>query len=103
MAHGLSNKEVAARLGSASAAWRITAASATSSAPPESAVADEVARESARLNAWLDARFEEGLDFSPLAKTQLGRKDDYDRIDDISEAAREAQRAWMRETVSARA
>src|SRR5690606_2646228 len=76
------------------------AASATSSAPSVSAAADEVARESARLNDWFNARFEEELDFSPLTKTQLGRKDDYDRIDDMSEAAGEARRAWLRDSVA---
>ena len=55
--------------------------------------------ESARLNAWFDARFEEQLDFSPLTKTQLGRKDDYDKIDDVSESAQDAQLEWRRQTV----
>ena len=36
-------------------------------------------RETTRLNEWFDARYEEQLDFSPLTKTQLGRKDDYDQ------------------------
>jgi uncharacterized protein (DUF885 family) len=71
-----------------------SAASAARSAPP--AVA---ASESARLNAWLDARFEEELRFSPLFETILGRKVDYDKIDDVSEAAEDAQLAWRRATV----
>jgi len=66
-------------------------ASAPASAAPEV--------ESARLNEWLDARFEEQLDFSPLRKTGLGRKDDYDKIDDVSEAAEDTQLAWLRATV----
>ncbi len=65
-----------------------------------SLAADEVERESARLNEWLDARFEEQLDFSPLTKTQLGRKDDYDRIDDMSEAGGDAQLEWLRASVA---
>ena len=56
-------------------------------------------RESSRLNAWLDARYEEQLDFSPLTKTRLGRKEDYDRIDDLSEAAAEARLMWLRASV----
>jgi uncharacterized protein (DUF885 family) len=52
--------------------------------------------ETARLNAWLDARFEEQLDFSPIQKTLLGRKDDYDRIDDYSEAALDERLEWGR-------
>ena len=51
------------------------------------AVRDAAASESARLNAWLDARFEEELRFSPIFETILGRKTDYDKIDDVSEAA----------------
>jgi uncharacterized protein (DUF885 family) len=57
------------------------------------------ASESARLNAWLDARFAEELRFSPLFETILGRKDDYDKIDDVSEAAEDTQLAWRRATV----
>ncbi|HUL82102.1 MAG TPA: DUF885 domain-containing protein [Gammaproteobacteria bacterium] len=56
--------------------------------------------ETARLNEWLDARFEEELTFSPIRKTRLGRKDDYDKIDDVSEAAGDAQLAWRRATVA---
>ena len=52
--------------------------------------------ETARLNAWFDERFEEQLDFSPIQKTLLGRKDDYDRIDLYSEAALDERLAWGR-------
>src|SRR5690606_9569052 len=82
---------------------RVPAASSAplaSSAAAASTAADEIARESARLNEWLDVQYEEGLDFSPLAKTQLGRKDDYDRIDDMSEAAGDVQLAWLRASVA---
>jgi uncharacterized protein (DUF885 family) len=40
------------------------------------------------------------LDFSPIQKTFLGRKDDYDRIDDLSERAEDERLAWRRRTVS---
>jgi uncharacterized protein (DUF885 family) len=60
---------------------------------------DRAADETARLNAWLDARFEEQLDFSPTYKTVLGRKDDYDKIDDASESAEDARLEWQRGTV----
>jgi uncharacterized protein (DUF885 family) len=56
-------------------------------------------QETERLNQWFDARFEEQLDFSPVRKTFLGRKDDYDEIDDASEAAEDAQLDWYRATV----
>ena len=67
--------------------------------PADASTADGAERESARLNEWLDARYEEQLDFSPLAKTRLGRKDDYDRIDDFSEAGAEQRLEWLRATV----
>jgi len=69
----------------------------TASAP--ATVATDAEAEAARLTAWLDARFEEELNFSPMRKTRLGRKDDYDKIDDLSEAAEDAQVAWRRATV----
>jgi uncharacterized protein (DUF885 family) len=72
-------------------------------APPQpeaAATADRAERESARLNEWFDARYEEQLDFSPLTKTRLGRKDDYDRIDDFSEAGAERRLTWLRATVA---
>ena len=55
--------------------------------------------ESARLNDWLDARFEEQLDFSPMEKTRIGRKDDYGQIDDMSAAADDAWLDWFGATV----
>ncbi|HEX5765050.1 MAG TPA: DUF885 domain-containing protein, partial [Woeseiaceae bacterium] len=56
--------------------------------------------ETARLNEWFEARWEEQLDFSPIRKTFLGRKDDYDKIDDLSEAAEDEQLAWRRRTTA---
>jgi uncharacterized protein (DUF885 family) len=60
----------------------------------------EAERETQRLNAWLDARYEKQLDFHPLDKTMLGRKDDYDEIDDMSEAGEDAELAWYGGTVA---
>ena len=72
-----------------------------SSAPvaQPAAPAEQIERETARLNEWFNARYEEQLDFSPLTKTRLGRKDDYDRIDDFSESGQDAQLEWRRQTV----
>ena len=42
--------------------------------------------ETARLNAWFDAKYEEALRFSPIQLTFLGRKDLNDKLDDFSEA-----------------
>lgn len=55
--------------------------------------------ETQRLNQWFDARFEEALKFSPMRLSQLGRKDLYDQIDDMSEAAEARQLAWRKQTV----
>lgn len=66
----------------------------------EAVSAEAVAAETARLNEWFEARFNEELDFSPLRKTMLGRKDDYDKVDDGSEAAEDAQLEWRRGTVA---
>ena len=52
--------------------------------------------ETARLNDWFAAKWDEQLDFSPIQKTVLGMKDDNDEIDDFSEAAADRQLAWLR-------
>jgi len=52
------------------------------------------------LNAWFDEKFEEQLAFSPITQTGLGRKTDYDKIDDFSEDAQLAQLEWMRSTTA---
>ena len=58
-----------------------------------------VESESARLREWLDARFDERLDFSPMEKTRLGLKENYDEIDDFSESAFDTELEWHRQTV----
>jgi uncharacterized protein (DUF885 family) len=63
---------------------------------PAAPTAAEIAAETDRLNAWFDAKFEEQLDFSPIQRTFLGDKKDYDKIDDLSEAAQDRQLAWQR-------
>lgn len=63
------------------------------------ATAADLERETARLTQWLDARYEEELAFSPIEKTIQGLKDDYDKLDDASEAAQDTQLEWRRGTV----
>jgi uncharacterized protein (DUF885 family) len=60
----------------------------------------ETEAETARLNEWFEARWEEQLDFSPIQKTFLGRKDDYEKIDDMSERAEDERLAWRRRTTA---
>jgi uncharacterized protein (DUF885 family) len=59
----------------------------------------ETEAETARLNEWFAARWEEQLDFSPIRKTFLGRKDDYAKIDDFSERAEDEHLAWRRRSI----
>lgn len=54
---------------------------------------------SEELNAWFDAKYEEMLQMSPLQLTYLGRKDQYDKLDDMSEAAEKQQLQWAEASV----
>ena len=75
-------------------------APASSREPSSPNAADaRAATETARFNAWLDARYEEKLEFSPIEQTMLGRKTSYDKIDEMSESAQDAEFAWQRQTV----
>ena len=56
--------------------------------------------ESACLNEWFEAKFEEELAFSPLRQTSLGLRTDYDKIDDMSVAAEQAQLEWWQATAA---
>ncbi|MBT8145546.1 MAG: DUF885 domain-containing protein, partial [Gammaproteobacteria bacterium] len=60
----------------------------------------ETETETRRLTVWLDEQFDEMLQFSPEFKTRLGDKSDYDKLDDRSEAAREQQLQWRRDSVA---
>ncbi|MFK7733808.1 MAG: DUF885 family protein [Pseudomonadales bacterium] len=55
--------------------------------------------ESERLNTWFAEKFEQELQSSPVALTFLGRKEQYDKIDDYSEQAEAEQLAWKQESV----
>ena len=72
----------------------------TTPAVTETAATEEsIAEESARLNAWFDEKYEEVLQNSPMSMTQLGRKDRYDEIDDMSFEAQREQIDWRLATV----
>ncbi|MDO8906899.1 MAG: DUF885 domain-containing protein [Pseudohongiella sp.] len=66
-------------------------------APDTSVVSAQT--ESQRLNSWFDAKYEEQLQFSPIALTFLGRKDRQAEIDDFSAEAEDRQLEWMRASV----
>ena len=55
--------------------------------------------ESDRLNQWFDEKYQEGLQFSPMMITFLGKKDRYDEIDSMTEAASRKRLAWQKKTV----
>jgi uncharacterized protein (DUF885 family) len=56
--------------------------------------------ETDRFVAWLDDKFTERLDFSPMAKTRLGDKSNYGDLDDASEAAQDEELQWRRDSVT---
>ncbi len=73
---------------------------ATTTGQAGMAATAETEAETARLNEWFAARWDEELAFSPIRKTFLGQKDDYDRIDDLSERGEDEQLAWRRRTTA---
>ncbi len=77
-----------------------SAVPATTTEQADMSASAENEAETARLNEWFAARWEEELEFSPIRKTFLGRKDDYDRIDDFSERGEDEQLAWRRRTTA---
>jgi uncharacterized protein (DUF885 family) len=67
---------------------------------PDAPDAAAIAQASGDLSAYLDAEFEEELALSPESLTRLGRKETYDKLDDRSEAAADAELAWRRQSVA---
>ena len=65
--------------------------------PP--AAQTETQTETERLNAWFDEKYEEQLQFSPIAMTFQGRKDRYGELDDYSVQAEDARLEWRRQSV----
>lgn len=55
--------------------------------------------ETARFNAWLDEKYQEQLDISPMSRGYAGDKSDDDKIDDVSEAASDRSLEWQRKSV----
>jgi uncharacterized protein (DUF885 family) len=72
--------------------------SAVATGPVSAGVTDPA--ETARFNLWLDGQFAQYLDFSPLAKTRLGDKSDYDKLDDVSDDMDDKRLAWRRTSVA---
>ena len=68
-------------------------------AAPQAAATAKAQSETQRLNAWFEQKYEQQLRFSPIQLTMLGRKDLYDRLDDMSEQAADEQLAWQKASV----
>jgi uncharacterized protein (DUF885 family) len=75
----------------------VAACGPTTPPPP---TAEEIAQASADLTVWLDAEYEESLQMSPMQLTMQGRKDQHDKLDDMSEAFLDRRLAWLRESVA---
>jgi len=58
-------------------------------------------RESSRINAWFEDRYQDRLARSPMNQTYLGQRTHYDRLDDSSALARDEDaaltEAWLKE------
>ncbi len=61
---------------------------------------EEKKDQSAELLEWLDSNYEEMLQRSPIQLTMQGRKDHYDKVDDLSEEAQDELLEWYGATVS---
>ena len=55
----------------------------------------------ADLHSWLDGQFEEELRFTPNAQTKLGRKVQYDQVNDYSVDGEKEILAWLETSVAA--
>jgi uncharacterized protein (DUF885 family) len=83
-----------------SAAVSLLALAACGNPAPAAPTAEEIAKTSADINAWFDVEYEEELQMSPIALTFQGRKDQYDKLDDFSEAAIDRELEWRRASVA---
>jgi uncharacterized protein (DUF885 family) len=86
-------------LGLAACSRPATDPAGSTSAGTAPATAGQIQAETARLNAWFDAKYEEQLQFSPIQLSMQGRKELNDRIDDMSEAGMRKELAWLEATV----
>ncbi|GAA6203209.1 DUF885 domain-containing protein [Thalassotalea sp. SU-HH00458] len=73
--------------------------SKASTAKEISSIEEVSLSESERLNEWFAVKYEESLQMSPMMLTFLGRKEKYDQVDDMSEAAEKKQLEWQAQTV----
>ena len=77
----------------------VVAAACTPAVPP-APTAEEIAKTSGELTVWFDAEYDELLQKSPIQLTMLGRKDQYDKIDQFTDAAADEKLAWEKASVA---
>ena len=82
------------------AAGLLALVTACGPATPAAPTTEEIAKASADLTVWLDTEYEESLQLSPMQLTMQGRKDQNDKLDDMSEAAKDRNLAWLRDSVT---
>lgn len=78
----------------------LAACSPSTPAKPAAPTAAQIEQTSKDLNAFLDTKFEEQLQFSPEDLTTLGRKEQYDKLDDRTDAEADKELAWKRQSVA---
>jgi uncharacterized protein (DUF885 family) len=76
------------------------ALAACSPAGPNAPTAEEIAKTSGDLTVWFDAEYDKLLQMSPMQLTMLGRKDQYDKIDQFTDAAADEKLAWEKASVA---
>lgn len=69
-------------------------------ATPPAPTAEEIAKASADLTAWLDAEYEEDLLNSPISLTLQGRKERNSELGQFNDAEFDRQLAWRRASVA---
>jgi len=84
----------------AAAMLAVVAACSPVANKPAVPTAAEIAAESGKLNAYLDVEYEKELQLSPENMTSQGRKDQYDKLDDRSDAGADKELAWRRQSVA---
>ena len=67
--------------------------------PKSEATKTVASTETEKLNAWFDTKYEEELMMSPMSLTQLGRKERYSEMDDMSWEALRKLIDWRKSTV----
>ena len=62
-------------------------------------VLTQTSAETERFNNWLNEQWETQLSFSPQSQTSLGLKTNYDKLDDYTLEAQDAEIEWLRTSV----